>query len=605
MEGDGALDAAGGAGGRRALTMQARAMRRAARKISAALMMAVALAAAGQSSQSGQSAQPATSAQGSSRPDSVQIEKWMAAGEWQNVADALGPLPSRTAEENYSYGTALAHLQRWREADAALAAGEREARRDERFPVERAGVAFKQKKYASAARELRRALKLKPDDTYAADFLGTVYFLEDNVPAAVTAWNRVGKPELDAVTVAPALEVSPALLDGAFAFAPRTKLTPQQLADSEARVRGLGIFAQHHFDLQAQDDGRFTLVLRAEELNGFGQGWLERAFLLGRGLPFQEIDPEYDNLHGQAVNLRARIRWDAEKRRVFAEAGGPWMHSATRRYAFTLDLRNENWALRESFAGPAPVQAGLNLRRAVGAATIGSDARDRFRWRVGAKVSDREVRSVDAGDVLTPSLLARGWELKQTAVVESTLVRAPERRMTVTAEAHSDAARLWSTPAQGFEKLQGRVRGEWFPRATGEDYATRVAVRAGEIFGQPPFDELFELGLERDNDLPMRGHVGTRDGVKGSAPLGREYFLASWQTDKTLYANGLMTVTLGPFVDTGRMGDALAVPGWQKWLTDTGAEARLRVFGTTVAFSYGKDLRTGNNAFYLRLLPGK
>ena len=30
------------------------------------------------------------------------------------------------------------------------------------------------------------------------------------------------------------------------------------------------------------------------------------------------------------------------------------------------------------------------------------------------------------------------------------------------------------------------------------------------------------LGLERDNDLPMRAHIGTRDGRKGSAPGGAQ-----------------------------------------------------------------------------------
>jgi tetratricopeptide (TPR) repeat protein len=592
MEGDRPLDAAGGAGGRLALTVRAWAIYRSARKAFAVALLGVTLTAAGQS------------ARETRQSTQQQIQTWLKAGQWQKVADALEPVRTRTAEENYAYGSALAHLQRWREADAALKAGERQARREERFPLERAGVAFKQKMYPGAARELRRALKLKPDDAYAANFLATIYYLEDNVPAAVEVWNRVGKPELAVLNVEPVLEVQPALLDGAFAFAPTTKLTVQQLMDSEARVRGMGIFAQHHFDLRAQDDGKFAMVFRAQELNGFGEGWLERAFLLARGLPFQEVDPEYDNLHGQATNFRGMIRWDAEKRRVLAEVAGPWMHSAVRRYRFKLDLRNENWALRQAFAGPAPVEANLNLRRAVGAATIGSDAQDRFRWRVGAEISDRELRSVNAGGLLPASLLATGWELKQTVAVKSTLVRAPERRMTVTAGANQQATRLWAMQAQGFEKLAGRVEWQWFPQAIGEDYETHVSAGAGGIFGHPPFDELFELGLERDNDLPMRGHIGTRNGVKGSAPLGREYFLASWETDKTLYTNGLLTVTLGPFVDTGKMGDALAVTGWQKWMTDTGAEAKLRVFGTTVAFSYGKDLRTGNNAFYLRLLPG-
>ncbi len=65
----------------------------------------------------------------------------------------------------------------------------------------------------------------------------------------------------------------------------------------------------------------------------------------------------------------------------------------------------------------------------------------------------------------------------------------------------------------------------WLPTARGDDYETLVRVRAGKTFGDLPFDELFMLGLERDNDLWLRGHIGTRDGRKGSAPLGKDYFL--------------------------------------------------------------------------------
>jgi hypothetical protein len=106
------------------------------------------------------------------------------------------------------------------------------------------------------------------------------------------------------------------------------------------------------------------------------------------------------------------------------------------------------------------------------------------------------------------------------------------------------------------------------------------------------------LGLERDSDLWLRAHVGLRDGRKGSAPLGRNYFLSNWESDKNLYSNGLVTLQLGPFFDSGKITDPSATLGSEKWLFDTGAQAKLRVLGVGVVFSYGKDLRTGNNAFF-------
>jgi len=46
----------------------------------------------------------------------------------------------------------------------------------------------------------------------------------------------------------------------------------------------------------------------------------------------------------------------------------------------------------------------------------------------------------------------------------------------------------------------------------------------------------------------------------------------------------------------------LAGLGSREWLWDIGLQAKMRVFGAGVVFSYGKDLRSGNNAFYLTML---
>ncbi len=161
--------------------------------------------------------------------------------------------------------------------------------------------------------------------------------------------------------------------------------------------------------------------------------------------------------------------------------------------------------------------------------------------------------------------------------------------------------RIWSEPSHTFEKVQSSLRLHWFPQAQGDDYEMQGQVRAGKTWGDVPFDELFTLGIDADNDLWMRGHIATRDGRKGSAPLGRNYFLVNWEQDKNIYGNGLATLKLGPFLDTGKITDPLPGLGSQRWLWDVGAQAKVRVLGTEVVFSYGKDLRSGNNAFYVTL----
>ncbi|HZB88280.1 MAG TPA: hypothetical protein VE291_06455 [Terracidiphilus sp.] len=550
-------------------------------------------------------------------PTPRQLESLAAAQRWEDIVHILAPLPTRTADQTYAYGDALAHLGRLPEATLALESGRRLEPRGPRFPIELAGIDFKQKRYPQAARLLRAALKLDPNDSYANDFLATVYFLEDNLPAAIQCWNRLGqptvakpgmaKPRIDAVTLSPTPRVSPALLDRAFAFSPAATLTLPQFINSQMRVSALGIFPQAQFDLQAKPGGSFDLDFRSRERNGFGDSRLEALFLFLHELPFQAVTLDYFNARRQAINFTSLARWDENKRRVLADLSAPFEHRARFRVDLGLDLRNENWALRNGFTGPAPVLASFNLRRESGSFSVASFTSDRFRWRLGAEVASRDERSVVAGPpsapVLTPQLLSAGTALKQIAQFDSTLLRLPQHRFTLAANASSQAARLWSQPRLSFEKLQGALAAEWLPQAQGDDYALEDHLRAGRTFGSVPFDELFMLGLERDNDLPLRAHIGTRDGRKGSAPLGRDYLVNTWEADKNLYSNGLLAIKLGPFFDTGAISDANPALGSHKWLYDTGAQLKLRVFSTTVAFSYGKDLRSGNNAFYVNLLP--
>ena len=540
---------------------------------------------------------------GSEEPAAVeQARKLESEQRWQDVVLLLEPMQSRSADVDFHYGTALAKLERWREAEEVFQAGFRLAPRDPRFPIELAGTAFRQKHYSQAANLLRRAIRLDPHDSYANDFLGTVYFLEGNLEASLKYWNRAGKPGVVELREDPLPQVSPALLDRAFTFSPASTMQLAQFLDTRERLGGLEIFPSYQIDLEARDDGKFDAWFRSQERNGFGRTRWEGLFLLLRGLPFSSVTPEYYNLRHDAINFVSQYRWDAQKRRVFARISGPFEGSAKYRFEMATDLREENWVLVSSFAGPARELGSLNLRREELGFALMSHATERLRWSAAGELSHRDFRSVSAGTALTPELLAKGIELKQKTQLSSALWRLPERRFTVDAEVSSEAARLWSTRDESFERLQGSVGWHWLPRAEGDDLETRQRVRAGKTFGSVPFDELFMLGLERDNDLPLRGHIGTRDGRKGSAPLGRDYFLANWETDKNLYGNGLVTLKLGPFLDTGKITDPGGALGSRKWLWDTGAQVKLLVFGSGVVFSYGKDLRSGNNAFYVSLV---
>lgn len=538
----------------------------------------------------------------SSSSNELSLQELFNAQKWQEVIRRAKAETHPSPDVYFYYGSALAQLQRWDEARQAFEQGQRLDPKDERFPVELAGVAFKQKQYDEAVKNLHRALKLKPGDEYANDFLGTIYFLQGNLEASLKYWNRAGKPRVAGIEYDPTPRLDAALLDHAFAFSRASTLDLSQLRETNDRLRSLGIFSDFSFDLSARPDGDFDVAFHNRQKQGWEENKWIAAFMLLRGLPAQTIYPEAFNIKNEALNFTSAYRWDAQKRRVQASLSGPLAKNPRHGFGLGVDLRNENWALLSSFAGPATSLGELNLRREAVYGRYSALAGARLHWSAEAEVSHRDFRSEVPGPALTPSLLSKGYQLKEEIEAQSALWQDPDRRMRLDVDANSQTGRLWSQGGEAFEKLQGTAQYHWLPRATGEDYAAQERISAGKTFGNSPFDELWELGLGGDNDLWMRGHIATRDGRKGSAPLGRNYFLSNLEMDKNIYRWQMIRLIGSPFVDTGRISDDVVGLGSHKWLTDVGASLKVKAFGFGVALSYGKDLRSGNNAIYVTML---
>jgi tetratricopeptide (TPR) repeat protein len=533
------------------------------------------------------------------RECSTQIKKLFEAGLWDDLVREVDSTRARGAEIDFYYGSALAHLGRSEQARAAFLAGQRLSPHDERFPVELGGVAFQQKRYSAAARWLRKGLRLNPQDTYASNFLGTIYFLKGNIEAALKCWNPIGKPLVENVRIEPGLRVDPALLDHAFAFAPAEVLRRDDFLTTEARIQALGIFPTYNLHLDALEDGKFDVDFRAQERNGWGDGKWDALLSTFRGAYYEAVSPEYSNLGRSGINLTALARGDIEKRRLEAALSGPFRLNPNYRYSVGLDLRNENWIIRQSSVGVAPPLGALNLLRYAAHGEITSQSSGRWNWLTGAEFSRRDYRNVLPGPGLPADVLWSGYQLKQLARLNYDWLRVPERRFHSQASIISVLGTIWSAPAHTFEKLEESVSARWYPQIRGDDYALRAQVRSGRTLGSVPFDELFILVLERDNDLWMRAHIGTRDGQKGSAPLGRDYFLFNSEIDKNIYKNGFLTVKLSPFFDLGEITDPSPGLGSRGWLEDAGVQAKLRVLGVEVRFIYGRDLRFGRNTFYV------
>ncbi len=522
------------------------------------------------------------------------------AGDWAEAATlARGPA-NQSPELDFLAGLALARLEKWSESKLAFEAGFEKAPRDPRFLVELAGLAYKQKDFRTAKQHLGKALGLNPQDAYSREFLATIYFLEDNLEAALKYWNAEDQPRLRSVDFTPSLRLAASLRNRALAFNAPQVLTTDALLATQSRLDHLGVFSNQRIELHPGESGNYDLTLHLAERNGWGHSKVEGFVSLLSGLPYATVYPEFYNLGHQAVNLTSLARWDPEKRRVSLALALPLFGDPRLRLRLYTDARNENWNLTETFLGAGTPLADLNMRRAAMGVEAHALVNGRWSWSAGAEIANRNFRNLSGHTsaaertFFTSATSVAGW-----LGVQRTLVRVPERRFTLDSSAEAKAGREYSEELGPFATLRGSLRAHWLPRAQGDDYEIEAKIRAGATAGHATLDELFELGIERDNDLWLRGHAGTLDRRKGAAPLGRRFFLANWEVDKTIYQNGFLRVTFGPFLDNGAVADSSGLFGSSRWLWDTGAQSKVRVLGNlTIVLCYGRDLRGGRNVFY-------
>jgi hypothetical protein len=256
--------------------------------------------------------------------------------------------------------------------------------------------------------------------------------------------------------------------------------------------------------------------------------------------------------------------------------------------------------LSQTFFGSAVPITDLKMKRYAGGAELHLVESGRWDLTVGAEGVSRGFRNVPtaalarAAPFFADSKSADAW-----IGAHRSLIRIPERRFTLDGSAEVRAGRNYATGLGAFGSARGELKSCWLPKARGDDYQFVSTLRGGRTFADVSVDELYQLGVERDNDLWLRGHSGTLDGRKGNAPLGRRYVLVNSELNKTIYDSAFFRIQLGPFFDTGAVADPSGLFGSQKWLFDAGVQARIRVLGSvSVVLSYGRDLRHGRGVFY-------
>ncbi len=429
---------------------------------------------------------------------------------------------------------------------------------------ELAGVRFLERQYAESRQLAERAVDRAPQDRYAWQLLATSRYLTGDLAGALDAWNRIGEPRTDVVTVTGAVRTPHAVVVDLVDLPPREVLTAGRLRQAERRLEELPVSSDATVRYEPIADGLASVEASIDERATFPSNWMRWGAMGFETLLQREVSLDVAGRLGAGENLRGRYRWAANRPRVMLEFGVP-------------------------APGPIPGIASIELsweRQAYGALVEGEPLLREERRRAGGTLSDWAFDWLrwEAGAAI--DRIADGRFVSVGANVEA---RALADRVFVTV-----AGERWSATDAGENFATGSVGAGWRwtidrrqPNWTAHGSAS-FATTAAPLAAWPG------AGTSLTRGALLRAHSLTDGGVHTSDVFGRRVAFVTVEHERPIWASSYGLATMTVFVDTARAWQRRE-PGASDWHTDVGAGVRFAEPGSSgvVRLDLAYGLRDG------------
>lgn len=424
---------------------------------------------------------------------------------------------------------------------------------------EAAGVHALDNRWEAAARLARAAVDRDPRDEHAWRILATSAYVGGDPAAALAAWNEIGEPVIDLVTVQGLDRTRHAAATALLDLAANTQLTSGGLAAAARRLESLPAAEAARVTYRPIGGGRANVEAVVVERPRFPS---TRGSLATAGLSLltdRELSLGVSSLTGGGDRATVAWRWWEERPRLALTYQAP-----TRLGVWRTEIFTEKQTYGEE---AAPVVEG----RRGGGISLSNWTPTLLRWEVGAGLDNWRDRGQTA--TLTASL-------DQRLAGDNVSLRGAGTLLV-------GSFAGWSAGAAASWRSNARREGWVLLAGAGADLASRDAPLAlwpgaGTGHGRGPL---------------LRAHPLLDDGRISSAVFGRQVYHGTAEARR--WGRPVMKVLrVAPaiFVDTARAADRRG-PG-AAWHVDAGVGLRLAFPGSGVLrLDVGKGLRDGETAW--------
>ncbi len=406
--------------------------------------------------------------------------------------------------------------------------------------TELAGLRFQQARWPAAARLAGEAVARAPGDTLAWKLLAAARFMADEPEAALAAWNAVGEPRVDLVSVRGLHRTRYPVLIHYLGLAPESLLTPSRLRRTERRLDAFPTVAAGAVRYRPGRGGAQVEAAVVERPVLLGGPW-EALGIAAHAAGARELRLALTGPTGNGARLDGAWRWSRERPLLGLRATAP----APRGLHGLITV--EGFRESETYRGPAAGRVVETRRRASAAWS---------EWLSGA------VR-------LGGSLAYDHWDPSEDRAAAGLRVEAasPGDRLRAFA-----AVETWF-PGPGF--TAARTGFGWSPLPASARFDLRARGALESAGGRAPLALVPGAGVGQARRPLLRAHPLLRGGILEGSVFGRR--LLGGGLEATWWALPRLPLRAGVagFVDAARAWNSPLTGGDPRGRVDAGVGLRL------------------------------
>jgi len=468
-----------------------------------------------------------------------------------------------------SFATAVAEAQRLGidSADAIFDGARRQCPQSPGPLRELAGVRFAQQRWRDAASLAAEALKLDGHDEYTWDVLASSRFMQDDTAGALEAWNRIGKPRIDAVHIEGLTRTRYSLITDALSLSTGSLLTPDKLLRARRRLDELPDASTTRLDYRPQPDGFAGIDVALVEESARPRGAIEWASRSVRTIVDRELTVAVPALAGEGELWTASWRWWHDRPRVALSLAAPHLGALPGVWRVEGSWETQTYAFgSDGIAREERVHGGLTVAD----------------WLNGALRYE----------------LSAGFDSWNGAHKTASIGASIERRFAGDRAALSASATTWKPFAAepAFQSAAARARFTSSTGATGTIYMGGIGFEA--VTTAAPLALWSGAGDGRARAPLLRAHPLLDGGVISGPVFGRRLTYANGEVQRWSEISHTIRVGVAGFVDVAGASRRIADAAGDRLQVDVGGGLRVKVPGQEGALriDVGRGIRDGAHA---------